>query len=160
MFDVLGSLGVVDGADVLDAFAGSGALGIEALSRGARSVTFVDSSRDAVRSVEDNLERVGFSGRREVRVVRMDVLAFLASSVASYDVALLDPPYRFDAWEDVLATIDARVVVAESRAPVDVPDRFELHRVYRYGGTLVTVASESGRPASARGGRTAPEGSS
>ena len=158
VFDVLGSLGVVPGAAVLDAFAGSGALGIEALSRGASSATFVDSDRAATLAVEENLARVGFAGRPGVRVVRMDVLSFLASSRASFDVALLDPPYRFAEWERLLDRLDAKLAVVESRVPVELPARFDLHRVYRYGGTLVTVASESGRTGSARGGRAAPEG--
>jgi len=157
VFDVLSSLDVLVGASVLDAFAGSGALGIEAISRGATSVTFVDSARDATVAIEENLARVGFAGRPGVRVVRADVLAYLGAARVGYDVALLDPPYRFEDWPPLLGRLRARVAVLESRSAVEVPDRFEIHKVYRYGGTLVTVVSESERAASPRGGVGPPE---
>jgi len=158
VFDVLSSLDVLRDASVLDAFAGSGALGIEALSRGAASATFVDSDREAIRTIEANLGRVGFGARPGVRVVRTDALGFLAGARARYDVALLDPPYRFGEWAQLLERLHAGVAVIESRTSVEVPDRFDLHRVYRYGGTLVTVVSESGRAGPARGGDRATGG--
>lgn len=149
IFDVLMSLDVVEDASVLDAFAGSGALGIEALSRGAASATFVDSDAAAVTAVTANLARVGLGGRRDVRVVRAETVGFLAGSRHHYDLAFLDPPYRFAGWPEVLQSVCAATVVIESSTPVEVPGRFELHRVYRYGGTLVTVVTESAPPGQA-----------
>src|SRR5918999_4707697 len=91
LFSVLG--GRVDGANVLDLFAGSGALGIEALSRGAAEATFVDSAPAAARAVRANLEALGL----EAEVHRADARAFLRAARKGgrqYDLVLIDPPYR------------------------------------------------------------------
>lgn len=140
IFDVLGSLGAVEGATVCDLFAGSGALGIEALSRGAASVTFVESAPVAVSALQANLAATGFAGRPGVRVVRGDARTFLAGSPVVFDLVLADPPYAFGEWTALLAPVRAGVVVAEHRDPIVLPDHLVEHRVYRYGSTLVTVA--------------------
>jgi 16S rRNA (guanine966-N2)-methyltransferase len=91
LFSVLGPL---EGIRVLDLFAGSGALGIEALSRGAREATFVDSDAAAARVVRENLERLGVGG---ARVFRADALSFLRGAARHgerWDLVLCDPPYR------------------------------------------------------------------
>jgi 16S rRNA (guanine966-N2)-methyltransferase len=91
LFSVLGPL---DGERVLDLYAGSGALGIEAVSRGAREATFVDSDPAAVRAVRENLERLGVEG---ARVFRADVPSFLRGAARHgdrWDLVLCDPPYR------------------------------------------------------------------
>jgi 16S rRNA (guanine966-N2)-methyltransferase len=87
-------IGPVDGARVLDLFAGSGAMGLEALSRGAASVTFVESDREAARTIDRNLEKLRLTG---ARVLRDDALRVLASEAAAgrrYDLVLVDPPYE------------------------------------------------------------------
>src|SRR5436190_12141863 len=97
IFNTLGSLGGIEGAAVADLFAGSGALGIEALSRGAAHVTFVDHDRHAVATIKANLAATGFDGQS--RVVTGDVLGWLAAaSAAAFDVVLIDPPYDFTGW--------------------------------------------------------------
>jgi 16S rRNA (guanine966-N2)-methyltransferase len=136
VFNALGSLGAVEGASVLDLFAGSGALGIEALSRGAAQATFVDSDRRAVEVVRANLEATGLAGR--ATVVRGDALGHLAGA-APVDLALLDPPYAFDGWEALLAALPAVLVVAESDREIPVGERWEVLRARRYGGTVVTL---------------------
>jgi len=90
---LFGSIGSrIAGARVLDLYAGSGAIGIEALSRGAASATFVERARHAIHAISDNLERSGFTDRAEIHV--MDVARFLGGTHASaWDVAILDPPY-------------------------------------------------------------------
>jgi 16S rRNA (guanine966-N2)-methyltransferase len=139
IFNALGALGAVDGARVLDLFCGSGALGIEALSRGAAAVTFVDADRLALASVTANLEAVGFGARHDaVRIVRSDALGYLVSG-PTFDLALVDPPYQFDRWSEVLERLDAETVVIESDRPIDVGARWRLHRSYRYGSTLVHI---------------------
>jgi 16S rRNA (guanine966-N2)-methyltransferase len=143
IFDVLGSLVDLDGMVVADLFAGSGAMGIEALSRGAATAVFVDNAPDAVQAVQDNLASLALVGRG--RVVRQDVVRYLERP-QRFDLALCDPPYDFDAWGELLARLDAGLVVLESRRPVTVPDTWETVRNKRYGGTLVTVA----RPLGAR----------
>src|SRR3954447_26229618 len=83
-------IGPVDDAAVLDLFAGSGGLGLEALSRGAARATFVDSGRDALRTINANLDKLRLTG---ARVLGQDVLRFLATEPGPYDLILVDPPY-------------------------------------------------------------------
>jgi 16S rRNA (guanine(966)-N(2))-methyltransferase RsmD len=85
-------IGPVDGAAVLDLFAGSGALGIEALSRGAGRAVFVDSDREACRTINANLDKLRLKGT----VLCHDVLRAVGSERALYDLVLSDPPYDFD----------------------------------------------------------------
>jgi len=138
-------LGPVAEARVLDLFAGSGALGLEALSRGAAEATFVDSSAAAVRAVRANLESLAV--RAEVR--RADARAFLRNARAAgrqYDLVFLDPPYqRAGAVAEALAGDLAAVlaprarVVAESdrRSPLELPLPLQADR--RYGDTVIRI---------------------
>jgi 16S rRNA (guanine966-N2)-methyltransferase len=139
IFDILGSLGGLEGAQVADLFAGSGALGIEALSRGAERVTFVDRDPLATAAIKSNLERLGMSGPG-AKVVTAEVGGWLGRERLRFDVAFCDPPYSFDGWEKLLGRLDADIVFLESSRPVEPGERFAVRRVYRYGGTLVTVA--------------------
>src|SRR5213596_3455464 len=86
-------IGPVDGATVLDLFAGSGAMGLEALSRGAASAVFVDSDRDAQRTIERNLEKLGLKGARVVKQDARRALAAEAAAGSRYNLVLVDPPY-------------------------------------------------------------------
>jgi 16S rRNA (guanine966-N2)-methyltransferase len=88
-------IGPVDGATVLDVFAGSGALGLEALSRGATSATFVDADREACRTINANLDKL----KLHATVLCQDALRALASDRRTYDLVLADPPYDYDALE-------------------------------------------------------------
>lgn len=140
IFDILGSLGAVEGATVLDLFAGSGALGIEALSRGAASVCFVEADRRAIAAIRANLDSTGLADAAPVRIVRADALELLARETEiAYDLALVDPPYSFADWPSLLAALNAGLGVLESSAPVTVPESFRVRREYRYGTTLVTL---------------------
>lgn len=138
LFNALGSMGVVDGATVVDLFAGTGALGLEALSRGAAHVTFVDSDRRAVALVHRNLSALGFVDR--ATVVAADALAHLRGA-SPVDLALCDPPYAFDRWDDLFGLVRAGVVVVESDREVEPPAGWRLARSKRYGSTFVTIAS-------------------
>lgn len=143
---VFSMLGSVDGIRVLDLYAGSGALGIEALSRGARAATFVDSHAAAARAVRENLERVG-SDRG--RVFRADVLSFVRGAARHgevWDLVLCDPPYRLapglgpeltGALAPVLAPGARIVCESSSRQPL----RLELPLITerRYGDTFIAV---------------------
>jgi len=84
-------IGPVDGATVLDLYAGSGAMGLEALSRGAESAVFVESDRDACNAIRRNLEKLRLQG---AEVACMDVLRFLAAERHRFDLILVDPPYE------------------------------------------------------------------
>ncbi len=147
MFNSLVSLDAVDGARVVDLYAGSGALGIEALSRGAAHATFVDTDRAARRAVERNLADTGLGDRADV--VTIDALTHLRrlaeAGAQPYDLVLLDPPYATDdeAWAGLLELVGvvapAAVVVAESDREVPLPAGWHALRTKRYGGTLVSV---------------------
>ncbi len=144
MFDIVGSLGGVEGADVLDLFAGTGALGIEAISRGAEHVTFVENDRTALAAIAANLHSTGLAGDPETsgnyRVVPAEALGWLAGNRVRFDVAFCDPPYRFERWPQLLDGLRAELVVLESDRELELPESMVPHRVYRYGGTLVTLA--------------------
>jgi 16S rRNA (guanine966-N2)-methyltransferase len=93
-------IGPVDGARVLDLYAGSGAMGLEALSRGAETAVFVEDDRDAARTIQRNLDKLKLIG---ARVVHGDAARFLATDGGAYDLVLVDPPY--DRWEHVQAQL-------------------------------------------------------
>jgi 16S rRNA (guanine966-N2)-methyltransferase len=142
IFDILGSRGGVEGLSVVDLFCGSGALGLEALSRGAVSATFVDQDPGALDAVRTNLASVGLADEPVV-FVRAALPGWLAAAPA-FDLALCDPPYTFDVWPELLSTLQAETAVLESSVPILLPDGWMVARERRYGGTLVTVAHRSG----------------
>ncbi len=127
------------GAKVLDLFAGTGALGIEALSRGAASATFVDRDPEALRVVRANLETTGVG---PARVVRADAGSFLQAG-EPYDLALCDPPYDFAGWPELLGRLDASVVAVESDHEVAAPDGWRVLRSRRHGGTVVVLFAKA-----------------
>jgi 16S rRNA (guanine966-N2)-methyltransferase len=141
IFDILGSRGGVEGLTVVDLFCGSGALGLEALSRGAAAATFVDQDPGALEAVRTNLAAVGL-GDEPATVVRAALPAWLAGA-PTFDLALCDPPYTFDQWPELLSLLRADTAVLESSAPIPLPEGWMVARERRYGGTLVTVAQRS-----------------
>jgi len=141
LFSILGD---VSGARVLDLYAGSGALGIEALSRGAAEATFVDSSEPAVNTIRQNLSNLGI----EASVHRRDALTWLAGAAggAPFDLVFADPPYDSAVCcgprlAERLPTVltEHAVIVTESnkRAPLELP--FPLLRERTYGDTRIAV---------------------
>lgn len=136
LFNALGSMGVVDGATVVDLFAGSGALGLEALSRGAAHATFVDTDRRAHQVIKHNLDSLGFGDR--ARVVVGDGLGFLATA-PRVDLVMCDPPYDFAGWDELLARVEASVVVCESDREIEPPRGWRVARQKRYGTSVVTI---------------------
>ena len=144
IFNALWSRGALDEAVAVDLFAGSGALGIEALSRGAAHVTFVDDDRAALRTVRRNVDACGVAERATVVAARAERwLAGLAPGTR-FDLAFCDPPYAYDGWGALLAALPAELVVVESDGPVELPDGWALDRGARYGGTWVGFASSPG----------------
>lgn len=152
VFDMLASLEAagavrVGGAEVVDLFAGTGAMGIEALSRGAARATFVETDPDAVAAIERNLATTGLGPGL---VVRRDVDAFLRSGAVRsrsepFDLAFCDPPYGYDGWEALLEALPARLVVAETGAPITGRAGRPLVRSRRYGSTVVELLGEPER---------------
>jgi 16S rRNA (guanine966-N2)-methyltransferase len=149
-FNALGSRDLVVDAHIADLYAGSGAIGIEALSRGAEHCTFVERDRDALRALRTNLDTLELTDRS--RIVTGDVLAVAAAIDA--ELVFADPPYDFAAWDRLLGALRAPFVVAESGVelvgepdvsegrPDEIADRFpngfEVTRSKRYGRTWVT----------------------
>lgn len=135
IFNALASLNVIVDAHVLDLFAGSGALGIEAISRGARHCTFIERDRDALTSLQDNIKKLGLTDR--TTVVRADALLG-AAKVKGVDLVMADPPYDFKNWQGLLLDITAPLVVAESNREITGIEGWESVRSKRYGRTHVT----------------------
>ena len=135
----------IEGRRILDLFAGSGQLGIESLSRGAESATFVDNSPVSIKTVEKNLETCGLS--ENARVIKSDYASFCASSKDIFDIAFLDPPYDkgllLPAIKAVLPLMsDYGTVICEHPPYVELPKEiggFCVGRTYRYGKINVTV---------------------
>ena len=135
-------IGPVDGARVLDLYAGSGAMALEALSRGAATATFVEGDRDAVRAIGRNLDKLRLTG---ARIVHGDAVRFLATDSGSYDLVLCDPPYdRFDAtalgrYLPARLAEDALVVVETSSRDPEPELPLTLRTSRRYGAARITL---------------------
>jgi len=146
---VFSIVGPIDGAAVLDLFAGSGAMGLEALSRGATSCVFVERDRDAARVIQANLEKLQLTG---AVVTNRDVAAALRDERTRgrrYDLALIDPPY--DEWESHAAALaellpavleDGALVVIETSDRVEPELPLDLVTTRRYGSARITVFSQ------------------
>jgi 16S rRNA (guanine(966)-N(2))-methyltransferase RsmD len=141
LFSILGD---VSGLRVLDLYAGSGALGIEALSRGAAEAVFVDSSQAAVNAIRRNLSELGL----EAGVQRRDALSYLAGAAGgpAYDLVFADPPYDSalrigprlaESLPPVLTPGAVIVTESNKRAPLELP--FDLLRERAYGDTRIAV---------------------
>jgi 16S rRNA (guanine966-N2)-methyltransferase len=139
LFSILGD---VSGARVLDLFAGSGALGIEALSRGAASATFVDDDPKALAAIRRNLDQTGADGQ----LTRRDAMAFLASQPAAFDLVFIDPPYSSaprlaQTLNERLPAVllpDARIVTeSDKRTPLAI--ELPLITERDYGDTRIRI---------------------
>jgi 16S rRNA (guanine966-N2)-methyltransferase len=135
----------VEGARVLDLYAGSGAMGLEALSRGAAGVVFVEADADAVRAIERNLDKLRLTGATVVRTEAMTGLAQEATAGRKYDLVLVDPPYAMTDF-DTLARYLPRVLADDGLAVLESAARIEpelaglaVRTSRKYGSTRVTV---------------------
>ena len=141
----------VEGARMLDLFAGTGQMGIEALSRGAKQCVFIDQRNDAVKLIRENLQVCGLTDSAVVR--SGDAMAYLKSG-EKFDLIFLDPPYAsgllVKALEDIAAFDICRehgIIVAESAVETELPalaPPYSLYRQYRYGKIKLSVYHRSG----------------
>jgi 16S rRNA (guanine966-N2)-methyltransferase len=143
--NVFNIIGPVDGAVVLDLYAGSGAMGLEALSRGAARAVFVERDGEAVRAIERNLDKLRLSGT----VLRQDAVTALATEAGSgrkYDLVLVDPPY--DVYADIQPKLarylpsvlaDDGVVVVETDARIEPELPLDERTSRKYGAARITV---------------------
>ena len=139
-------IGPVDGARVLDLFAGSGAMGLEALSRGAASAVFVEADPDAARTIERNLDRLRLTGATVLRRDARTALAGEAGAGRTYDLVLVDPPYeQWGALESKLAAALPRVLEPDGLLVVETGSRTEpalplhMRTSRRYGSARLTL---------------------
>jgi 16S rRNA (guanine966-N2)-methyltransferase len=145
IFDVLSCRINLENSIVLDLFAGTGSLGIEALSRGAKAVTFVDSSGEAVACITRNLRAMDLE--ESARVTRANALAFVATSESDYNLIFCDPPYRYEQTAEICNSIFSAnilrpggyLLVEHARTLVlRENDRFRVALDKRFGSTVVT----------------------
>ena len=145
----------LEGRTMLDLFAGSGQMGIEALSRGAAAATFVDSSRDAVKIISENIKKTHFEDRSTVITATAEQY-IKTSRGKKFDYVFLDPPYALRALPDTLAAIydagllkETSVVICEDEKYFDNSDekifsRYELKKAARYGRIIITYLAPKG----------------
>ena len=137
----------IEGRKTLDLFAGTGQLGIEALSRGAAAAVFVEQRRDAAALIQENLKLTALD--ENARVVCGDAAAFLSSTREKFDLIFMDPPYPANLWKNTLSAISQfdilsnhGIIVCESPSSQELPSMeppYFLRKVYRYGNTKITT---------------------
>ena len=144
LFNVLSHQIDFDGLRVLDLFAGTGALGLEALSRGAAHVTFVDDGRVAQGLIRKNIDLTRSADRTDL--IRRDATRLQENPGDPYDLIFLDPPYGKALGQKALAAAvvggwiaDGALVVWEENAPMTAPEGFTLHDARKYGDTHITL---------------------
>lgn len=142
VFSALGEK--VYGARVLDLFAGSGSYGLEALSRGAKEATFVDSGALAIKTIEQNCANLR---EENVTIIKDDVLGFLGQNSQEFDIIFADPPYKLDVYKELVETLIRRnilssngIIVLESEGELDIDEsKFFKVRFYKYGLAKIYV---------------------
>lgn len=135
----------LEGRRFLDLFAGSGQIGLEALSRGAALAVFVDASKDSIRVVEKNVQSTGLGDRS--KVITADFQSYLRGCRERFDIAFLDPPYRMGLLEKALPLVAERmnpggVILCEHPKDETLPESagdFLQHKSYRYGKIMLTA---------------------
>ncbi len=135
----------IEGRDFLDVFSGSGQMGIEALSRGAKSATFLDTSGEAIRCIERNLKVTNLTHLAKIH--RCDALSFVQTTGEKFDIAFLDPPYNSGLLQEILPNIvqimkKTGVIICESSLNDKILQKyykFTLDRERRYGKIKVSI---------------------
>ena len=135
----------LEGARVLDLFAGSGQMGIEALSRGAERAVFIDSSLRSIRCVNENLRNTGFE--RQSEVINRDSYDYIKLTSQTFDIIILDPPYRYNHIANILPFAakklrDGGIIICEYETEADepaAPEDMRLRKTYRYGKINVSI---------------------
>lgn len=145
VFNAIGD-GIV-GKKVLDLFAGSGSLGIEAMSRGAKMVAFVDREEEALNCVRDNVDSLKIPNAEIIQSEAFAALYRFANENRSFDIIILDPPYLDLLCEKIISLVTEKavwakdgIIVCETRSPLNInPDLYHQVRTYHYGITNVTI---------------------
>lgn len=135
----------IEGRNFLDLFAGSGQIGLEALSRGAKMAVFVDASKKSIGVIEENIETCGF--QNQSKVVNADSVMYIKRSPDKFDVAFLDPPYRKGLIEEALPFVAEKMnpggtIICEHPIDEEVPEEagsFKKLKDYKYGKIILTT---------------------
>ena len=135
----------INGSEILDLFAGSGQLGIEALSRGAKRCTFVDESRNSIKVVTENVKTCGFADSADI--LNTESIGYLRTCRRKFDLAFLDPPYNKGILEKALPLLaekmsDRGIIACEHETGLVLPENYGAlikKRTYKYGKIEVTV---------------------
>ena len=146
---IFSALGDISNARVLDLYAGSGAMGIEALSRGASHVTFVDISPLAIKVIKDNINKLKISDD-ECEVIKdsdFHALERFSLNQEKFDLVILDPPYQEGQYEEVLSFLinkdllhNSAVIVMESNRPIKLENiDYQKNKEYHYGDIMVDI---------------------
>ena len=138
IFNSLNSYGLVENRSFLDLFSDTGSLGIEALSRGAKSVVFIDHHAEAIDCIILNVEKLNYGSTS--KILKTDALSFLERD-DYFDVALLDPPYKYEHWGTLLKRVNAHSIVIESSEQVTLESDWEIIKSQKYGQTNLLIAS-------------------
>ena len=133
------------GAKVLDLFAGSGQMGIEALSRGASGAVFIDADSRALNCIRQNVNACGFAERSAV--LRSDAVSYLQRTTERFDIAFLDPPYRHDILPQILPLLAEKmqkngIIVCEHEPECKLSERilyFDLQKQKKYGKIIISI---------------------
>ncbi len=148
LFSVLTHYGVIDNARVLDLFAGTGALGLEALSRGADTVLFVENGRKAQALIAENIR---LTRATEARLLRQDATRLKTNAEPPFDLIFLDPPYGKGLGDKALNAAlaggwiaDDALIVWEESGAIPPPAEFTLLDTRKYGDTFITILQRGG----------------
>lgn len=144
VFNIINSY--IKGAKVLDVFAGSGALGIEALSRGADMAVFTEVDKKSVKIIKENLDTVGLTEKSRVSVI--DGIAYIKKATEKFDIIFADPPYKAGLYEPLFKAVrdsnilsGIMVVERESSMELPLPEGFEVVKERKYGNVTIAVLS-------------------
>lgn len=154
LFNIIGRDNIAE-STFLDLFAGSGAIGIEAISRGAKHVTLVDDNSRHLRTIYENIRLCGF--QKSAEVIKGDVITVLDNIIGgkiSYNIVFADPPYNYNNWPSLLSKITNNVkisgygfLIIEHSSKVSMPEQFndlDAYGRYVYGDTTLTVYRKHG----------------
>ena len=141
---------LIEGADILDLYAGSGQLGIEALSRGAKKAVFVDSAKEAQKCIKENIKNCGFENIAQLKTT--DAILYLTSTLDRFDIAFLDPPYAAEQLPLALPAVskimrEGGIVLCETSKGINLAENYyglKLYKEYRYGKSKVLAYRKEG----------------
>ena len=144
---IFSALGPLDGLTSLDLYSGSGAMGIESLSRGCSFATFVDCNKVALDTTKNNLSSLGIKNARIIAKKDVDAIASFIQNQEKFDVLFLDPPYEEGKYEEIINTFISNdllnahaIIVIETNRSVNIPETWYIKRKdYQYGEVKVII---------------------